>query len=284
MESKSANILKKLEHLDKRWIFLLVALAVFIPLLLPLRIPMPESPPTRNYYRHIEDLPEGSLVLLSADYDPGSKAELYPMTEATLQHIFRKNLRIVMLSLWPAGPPMVELALDKVLAERGNDKKYGVDYVNLGFKEGREAVMVDMGRSIRAAFPVDYHGTNIAELPLMNEVQNYASFALFINLSVGYPGTKEYVQYAQSRFKLTMIAGAGAVSVPEFSAYLQSGQLSGMLMGISGCAEYEQLLEKPALALTFMNAQSVGHSLIILLIIAGNVLYFLARRGETKSR
>jgi len=247
-----------------------------------LRIPLQVSKSTEAYYDQIERLPEGSLVLLSADYDPGSKAELYPMTEATIRHLFRKNLRLVFLSLWPAGPPMVELALQNVIAERGNDKRYGVDYVDLGFKEGREAVMVDMGRSIPAAFPLDYHGTPIDSLPLMKEVQNYSSFRLLINLSVGYPGTKEYVQYAQTRFNITMIAGAGAVSVPEYSAYLQSGQLKGMLMGIAGCGEYEQLLGHPALALIFMDAQSVGHITIVVLIILGNVIYFLVRRRKSK--
>ncbi len=280
MQPQTIQRLKKLEHADKRWVFLLVALAVLVPLIFPLRIPLKTSAPTQAFYDHIERLPEGSMVLLSSDYDPGSKAELYPMTEATLRHLFRRNLRVVILSLWPAGPPMVELALEQVLAERGNDKRYGIDWVNLGFKEGREAVMVDMGRSIRETFPVDYGGTPIEELPLMDEVQNYASFPLFINLSVGYPGTKEYVQYAQSRFNLTMIAGAGAVSVPEYSAYLHSGQLSGMLMGIAGCGEYEQLIERPGLALIFMDAQSVGHILIVVLIIVGNVIFFIVRRQE----
>jgi len=273
-----AQTLKKLEHLDKRWIFLLVALAVMIPLVVPVETPMTVSQATTDYFDEIEKLPAGSLVLLSCDYDPGSKAELYPMTVATLRHLFRRDLRLVILSLWPAGPPMVELALDELKAEPGFNKRYGYHYVNLGFKEGREAVMVDMGRSIHAAFPVDFHGTSVNSLSLMGEVQNYSSFKLFVNLSVGYPGTKEYVQYAQSRFRLNMIAGAGAVSVPEYSAYLQSGQLSGMLMGIAGCAEYEQLLEEPGLALTFMNAQTVGHLLIIFLIIMGNVIYFANRR------
>ena len=280
MKQTTINRLKSLEHIDKRWIFLSVALAVLVPLLIPFKLQLPVSQPTKNFYNHIESLPEGSIALLSCDYDPGSKAELYPMTEATLRHLFRRNIRVVILSLWPAGPPMVELALNTIIEERGHDKKYGVDYVNLGFKEGREAVIVNMGRSIRTTFPVDFHGTSINKLPLMNEVQNYSSFPLFINLSVGYPGVKEYVQYAQSRFKLTLIAGAGAVSVPELSAYMQSGQLSGMLMGIAGCAEYEQLLEERGLALTFMNAQSVGHTLIILLIIIGNILFFIIRREE----
>jgi len=272
------SIITRLERLDRRWVFLLVALAVLLPLIFPLRIPLQTATSTQAYFDAIERLPEGSLVLLSSDFDPGSKAELYPMLEATLRHLFRRNHRVVILSLWPAGPPMVELALARINTERGGDRKPGSDFVNLGFKDGREAVIVDMGRSIRETFPRDYHGIPIDSLPLMSGVQNYGSFPLFINVSVGYPGTKEYVQYAQSRFNLTMIAGAGAVSVPEFSAYLQSGQLKGMLSGIAGCAEYEQLLDKPALALTFMDAQSAGHVLIVLLILAGNVIYWLGKK------
>ena len=279
MNPKTLDRLKKLEHIDRRWIFLLVALAVLFPLIVPLRVPLQTSPSAQAFYDQIEKLPAGSLVLFANDYDPGSKAELYPMTEAVIRHLFRKNLRFVALSLWPAGPPLTELAIQRVLTERGNDKKYGTDWVSLGFKDGREAVIVDMGRSIPAAFPRDYHGTPIDSLPLMKEVRNYASFPLFINLSVGYPGTKEYVQYAQTRFNINMISGAGAVSVPEFSAYLQSGQLKGMLMGIAGGAEYEQLIQHPALALTFMDAQSVGHLLIVALIIVGNLIFFLARRS-----
>jgi hypothetical protein len=276
----STNLMDRLEKLDRRWIFLLVALSVLFPLIFPLRIPLETSASTQAFYDQIDKLPPGSLVLMSSDYDPGSKAELYPMTESTIRHVFRKNLRLVVFSLWPAGPPMTELALQRVIAERGGDKKYGLDYVDLGYKDGREAVIVDMGRSIRSAFPLDYHGTPIDSLPMMKDVKNYASFPLFINMSVGYPGTKEYVQYAQSRFNINMICGAGAVSVPEFSAYLQSGQLKGMLSGIAGCAEYEQLLHRPALALTFMDAQSAGHVLIVLMIVVGNVVYFMTRKKK----
>lgn len=275
-----SKIITFLETLDRRWIFLLVALSVLIPLLFPLRIPLQTSEATQLYYDAIERLPEGSVVLVSTDYDPGSKAELYPMTEATLRHLFKKNLKVVIFSLWPAGPPMAELAVTRVLAERHNDKKYGVDYVNLGYKDGREAVIVDIGRSIRNVFPVDYRGNKLDQLPMMSGIENYASFPLFVNISVGYPGTKEYVQYAQSRFNLTMISGAGAVSVPEFSAYLQSGQIKGMLSGIAGCAEYEQLLKEPGLALTFMDAQSSGHMLIVAMIIFGNIVYFATRKRK----
>ncbi len=276
----TSSFLSKLEHLDRRWIYLLVALSVLFPLLFPLRIPLQTSASTQAYYDQIEKLPEGSLVLMSTDFDPGSKAELYPMTEATLRHIFQKNLKVVIFSLWPAGPPLTELALQRANADRGNDKIQGVDFVNLGFKDGREAVIVELGRSFKEAFPLAYNGTPVGQIPIMEKVENYASFPLFVNISVGYPGTKEYVQYAQSRFSITMISGAGAVSVPEFSAYLQSGQLKGMLSGIAGCGEYEQLLNHPGLALTFMDAQSAGHVLIVVMILIGNIVYFMTRKRK----
>jgi hypothetical protein len=159
-------------------------------------------------------------------------------------------------------------------------QEYGKDYVYLGQKEGREAVMVEMGRSIRSTFPLDYYHTPIEQIPLMQTVENYASFALMVNISAGYPGTKEYVQYVQSRFKVNLVSGASAVSVPEYSAYYQSGQLAGLLTGISGAAEYETLIGKPGLALVTMGGQTVGHLTIIFFIVMGNVIFFINRRRK----
>jgi hypothetical protein len=137
-----------------------------------------------------------------------------------------------------------------------------------------------MGRSIRTTFPLDYYHTPIEQIPLMQSVTNYRSFDLVVNISSGYPGTKEYVQYAQSRFGFPMVSGASAVSIPEYSAYLQSGQLSGLLTGISGAAEYESMLKRPGLALITMGGQTVGHLVIIFFIIFGNVVFFINRRAR----
>lgn len=266
-------------NLDKRWIFLFVLLAVAIPLLIPINLPLSPSEPVMSFYNEIEKLPEGSILLISNDYDPGSKAELYPMTEAVLYHAFKKKCFVVILSLFPAGPPMSERALSKLKADFPNLTN-GVDYVHLGYKDGREAVLVEMGRSLRKAFPKDYLGKPIGEIPLMNKVENYASFALVVSISVGYPGTKEYVQYAQGRFNLKLLAGAAAVSVPEYSAYYNSGQLAGMLTGISGAAEYEELVGRRALAAKAIDAQAIGHLVIILLILIGNVAWFTTRKKQ----
>jgi hypothetical protein len=274
------TFLANLRDFDRRWIFLLMAILVLIPLLYPLALPLALSPPVKQYFDTIDALEEGDVVLLSADFDPASSPELTPMLSATLEHLCRKNVRIVGDCLWPAGPPLLERGLNEI-ANQKFGKVYGVDYVNLGFKEGREAVMLSMGNSITETFPVDFRGTPVSELPLMNDIDNLNSVVMLINISAGYPGTKEWVQQTQSRFGLRIVSGCTAVSAPEYYAYLQSGQLQGLLGGMAGAAEYEALVGYSGSATKGMDAQSLAHLLVILAILMGNLSQWAARRlGE----
>jgi hypothetical protein len=117
-----------------------------------------------------------------------------------------------------------------------------------------------------------------ASLPLMKDVRDYSSFAMLVNISSGYPGTKEWVQQVNSRFHLPMVSGCTAVSAPEYYPYLQSGQLRGLLGGMAGAAEYEKLRGEKGAATKGMDAQSLAHAFIALCIIAGNVVQW-SKRG-----
>ena len=276
-----SRLLQRFEKLDRRWIFLCVAIAVALPLFVDLGIQPTTSPSVQDFYDEIEQLPEGTLVLCSIDYDPGGKAELDPMAHAALRHLMQKKMRLVVITLWQTAPGLVESLVNKVCRDEFKGK-YGVDYCYLGFKEGREAVMVRMGRSIRETFPRAHYQTPIEDLHIMSGVQNYASFPLLVNISSGYPGTKEYVQYVESRFAIPLISGASAVSVPEYSAYYTSGQLRGLLTGITGAAEYEGLLNRRGLAMIAMGGQTMGHLIIVLFIVLGNLVYFINRRRRAR--
>jgi hypothetical protein len=43
-------------------------------------------------------------------------------------------------------------------------------------------------------------------------------------------------------------------------------------------AEYEKLIAAPAFATSAMDAQSIGHFTLVVLIVIGNILYFVNRR------
>ncbi len=271
--------LSSLKKLDRRWIFLAVALLVVIPLAVGIRIaPVAPSPRARGFYDAIEKVPRGSTVLLAGDYDPSTVAENYPMHLAAARHLMSRDIKIIGLALYPGGPPLTDQVLRLAAAEYG--KKDGTDYVNLGYKAGNELVMSQMGSSIPRTFPVDRRGVPIDQIPVMRGIQNYSSFPLLVSISAGYPGTKEWVQQVVSRYHLPMVAGVTAVSAPEYYPYLQTGQLRGLLGGMAGGAEYEVLVKHPALATRGMDAQSLAHIFIALMIILGNLAFL----GEDRSR
>jgi hypothetical protein len=266
------------ERLDRRWIHAVTGLLVLLPLLLPLNFPLGPSPPVRAYHDAITALPAGSTVLMSCDFDPASRPELEPMTRTTLRQLFRRHCKVVVVVLYPGGARLVDWIVQDVARE--NRQVDGVDYVNLGYKAGNEAVMVLMGQSIPGAFPRDHNGRDATRLPIMQSVRNYSSCAMLVSLSVGYPGTREYVQQVRGRFHIPIIAGVTAVSAPTLYPYLQTGQLRGMLGGMSGAAEYEDLRFERGMASRGMDAQSLAHVFIALCIVFGNLAQWERKRKE----
>ncbi|MFN8588551.1 MAG: hypothetical protein U0704_12215 [Candidatus Eisenbacteria bacterium] len=271
-----------LEKLDRRWLFLAVGLLVLGPLVVPIGLPVRPTTPVRQYHDAIAAIPDGSTVLMSCDYDPASTPELDPMTRTSLRQLWDKHCKIVVTVLWNGGGAIVDQAIEAVADEyraRGVALVDGVDYVNLGYKSGNEAVMVLMGQGIASAFPRDQHGRLTTSLPIMRNVTDYSSFPLLVNISAGYPGTKEWVQQVNARFHLPMVSGCTAVSAPEFFPYLQSGQLRGLLGGMAGAAEYEALRKERGAATAGMDAQSLAHVFIAACIVAGNLVQ-RSRRKE----
>ncbi|HID94282.1 MAG TPA: hypothetical protein EYP60_09340, partial [bacterium (Candidatus Stahlbacteria)] len=99
-------MLKKLTTIDRRLIFVLVALAVIIPFVTRMTMGIRVSVPVKEAYDAVNSLEPGSILLLAIDYDPASMPELQPMLMAILRHAFEKKLRVIFIGLWPLGPPL----------------------------------------------------------------------------------------------------------------------------------------------------------------------------------
>ncbi len=275
------NWITKLAHIDRRWIFLVIALAVIIPLLIKPKMPIPVSPPVESVYDFVDSLPAGSVVMFSIDYDAASMPEMQPLYEAMLQHCFEKNLRPLIIVQWQMGAPLATLGVEKVAKEFG--KEYGVDYVNLGYRPGYSAQMVGIGKELRDYFKEDYKATPIDSLPMMKELAqdgaiNYEDIALLVGLEAGSTGNL-WVEYAGARFGQKIALGLTAVSAPDAYPFLQSGQIIGLMGGLKGAAEYEYLVDRVGLATAGMAAQSYAHLLIIIFIIMGNIAYFIEKKS-----
>jgi hypothetical protein len=279
-------MLARLAQLDRRWTFLLMGLAVALPILFGARFPEKPSPMVQDVFASIDNLPDGSRILMAFDYDPASQGELHPMAAAFTRHAALKRHKLYFLSLWPPGTAMVQANID-LLNREFPDYQYGRDYVNFGYRAGYEGPIKLMTTDLRKAISTDVYGTSLNRIEMARDIQNIQQMHLIVNVSAGYPGAKEWVQYAATPYAIPMVAGTTGVQVPLLMPYVPH-QMSGMLGAIKGAAEYEQLMiehypqlkenERTQEALRRMGPQLVAHLVLILLIIAGNVLYFLQRR------
>ncbi|MBN2726178.1 hypothetical protein JXR74_02295 [Candidatus Mcinerneyibacteriota bacterium] len=276
------SFLEKLDRLDRRIIFLIIGIAVFVPLLFRVPIKVVQSPIVQDIYEGIEALPEGSMVLLSFDYDPSTLAELQPMSEAVIKHCILKKHRMVFMGLWPQGPKLAQGIMETVAPQY--DLQYGVDYVNLGYKTGGMVVISSLGSAITDPFPTDMNGVSLRNLPIFDNVKTLRDFDYVVSMSAGDPGIKHWVMIAKDRFKVPVGGGVTAVSAPAFYAYYNSGQLEGLMGGLRGAAEYETLIDTPGTASYGMSAQNWAHLMIILFIIIGNTTMLILKRKKEKSR
>jgi hypothetical protein len=276
--NRTSNIFSKLQHIDRRYIFLFIGMAAFLPLIFPLGLPLGVTPSSEDLFNAVENLEEGSVVMLTFDYYPSTLPETEPMSYAALRHLFRKNIRVITLTTIPLGALSVMEGVVKNVAREYN-KEYGVDYVNLGYKYGYVAVMLGMGRKISDIFPRDNYDNKLGELPLMQEVKNYDDvdflFVVSDNATVDY-----WVSLVNAQFGLPMGAGVTAVMAPKCYSFLQTKQMVGLLGGMKGAAEYEKLSQNLDRATRGMDPQSIIHVLIIVFILLGNIGYFVSKRSK----
>jgi hypothetical protein len=277
------NIFNRLVSIDRRIIFLLIFIGVSIPMFFVIGFFVEITENVRGVYELIEAQPKGTPIIISFDYDPASKPELQPMANAVIEHAFQKNLKVIGVALWPMGVQMCNEAFETITPIFPK-KEYGKDYANLGYKAGGIVVINHLAKDLRGTFPQDAGGTPIEELPILNRIDNLEKIGFVLSLSAGAPGIKEWVQVVHDAFGRPVVGGTTAVQAPMILPYVnEQQQLAGLLGGLKGAAEYESLLNQPGFATKGMDAQSIAHLIIVLLIIIGNISYFATRKKEKRT-
>ncbi|MBH0177885.1 MAG: hypothetical protein HP491_08475 [Nitrospira sp.] len=267
---------ERMLKIDRRIIFLVIGLCTLLPLLYPVGLPIKISSEVRGVYNHIESLPERSVFFLSFDFDPASKPELHPQAIALLRHAFRKNLRVVTMTLWVTGTGLADQIVTQVAKEMG--KENGKDYVFLGWSPGNTAVIINLGQNLYNTFPSDYGGKPTKGLPVLDGVQSLKDVTYLVSLGAGNPGVEAWYVFGKDKYKFEMGGGCTGVMAPGLYPLLRSGQINGLIGGLRGAAEYESLIDQKGKAVAGMDAQSATHVAIIVLVIICNLFYFSMRR------
>jgi len=274
-ESNKMDIVEILDGMDRRYIFLVLIILSFLPVLMPLGLPVPVESATTGSFNAMESLQEGDIICITFDYAGGSAAELYPQNLVLMKHALRKNLRLVTVSFSIGGPEMAEMCFRE--AGWTDSKEYGVDYVNLGFAAGFETAMSAFATDPHSIFTTDQYGTPLTNIPLMNEVNGIDDLK-YIAFTTS---TSQDHYIRQFTGHDTVVVGCiQSLYFSVMKVYMTTGQIPGFINGLRGSAEYELLTGFLGIGVLTMDQASLTHLYAIVLLIIGNIGFFLKRSRE----
>ena len=269
------KLLRTLQTVDRRVLYALLLLAVTAPFFMSLKVPVAISPPTQKLYNTIEATPEGSFIIFGTDWSAGTRGENGAQTEALMRHVMRHKLRFAIVCFDPQAATLTQKMAERLQTEYGY--KEGENWCNWGYRVEEILFFKALAENVVSTVKTDNHGHPIASLPVMKGVTSAHDFKLLVNINPTNTYTY-YIQFLQGPYHIPMVFAPTAVMAPEAANYLDSGQISGMLTGLSGAIEYEQLVGVVGAATKASNCLSVAHLLIIALMIMGNIAMVLEKR------
>jgi len=277
------------KEVERRVIFLFIGLAVSVPLLFNITFSEKATPIVRAVFNKIENLPEGSRILISFDYGPTMAPEVQPMSDVLIRHVLAKGHKLYLMGLWATGQSLSSEAVDRIIKNDFPNKVDGVDYVNIGYKAGNQGVLNVIVTDFRKLYSTDVNGRDLDSLPIFNGIKSLKDMDLLISVGGGFPGVKEWVQFAGDPGHIPTAGGCAAVSAPLLYPYYPS-QMLGLLGGIKGAAEYESEFKRhykqfgsmPEPGVKMMGPQTLAHLVIMAFIVIGNLSFFFAGKGRRK--
>lgn len=275
-------MVEKLQNIDPRWVYLVMAIVLAIPILKPIGLALGLDEGTKAVYNWVESMKPGDIVFGDVAYAGGSDAELSPQLSAWFYHCMKKGVKVVMVAQWNTGASL-GYKVCKAAAERaekdGYSAKYGTDWVYVGFKAGGTTTWRQMQVDFwNACAETDHLGNKFSDLPLMERVKAWTPDMPIMLFTAGSPGLPTYVNYFVG---WPLYVGNVAVQAASVVPYVRSGQVKGNLLGMTGAAQYEVLLWGGGPTVKKMDAQSLGHLWIIILIVLGNIGYISKLRKKS---
>ncbi|MGI6524691.1 MAG: hypothetical protein ACOX2O_05280 [Bdellovibrionota bacterium] len=277
--------------LQRRLIYIFVLLALSLPLIFEYSSPPARMPAAEAAFKSVEDLKvaTGEIAFVALDFGPSTKAENESQALVLIEHLMRKRIPFALFSYYFQAEPFLtsipEQVVNKLEKEYPDQVwRYGHDWVNLGYRPGAGMLIqaIPKSENLVQLFKKDARGNSLEHIPAFSKVRTIKDIKLLLEITSLTGVFDVYIQYFQAgKYKPPFIHGATSISVPGVFIYLDSGQLNGLLEGISGAAWYSELLSKKYKDRAVDSAQvlntslGIAHLVIIFLILLGNVVAFV---------
>jgi hypothetical protein len=285
------TLLAKLELMDRRILYGLIIICVIVPLVTGMQVPVAVSRYSQDLFDLVESLPADSNVLYI--FHPSFWGETRSMFTAMWKHLMvRTDINVIAFGNSPAGMGYWTNEVKPILEEEGligpgSGRVYGEDWVWLGYIPGTESMYRSMAGDFRSMVTEDGEGTPIDDLPVIANIIDAHDFTAVVD-GEGYAIERSYRQFGPpTAYKCTMINVGMSSCIAKYVPWIEAGEIYEM-PGIRGGGEYEQLISAqygfdPWLGTKFLASTTLSHTVLLIFLIVGNVIYFIRRsRGEVK--
>lgn len=277
------DLLIRLRQVDRRFVSLLVLLILALPLIVKVDLPIIPLPPTEKLKDFIDALPQDKLIVIACDWEAGTKGECDPLTTAVMDYLMREGRPFAIFSLIPQGPELAQIIAERLAAKHG--VKYGEAWINWGYRPNYATTLIAMMNNLPGTIKTDIRGDDVTRFPMMQGIKSLKDVGLLYNVT----GTGILQLYIQFCSGVALAQGCTAVVGPELYPYLQSGQIKGLLVGLGGAAQFERLTEfkdedgsPGGQGSRRMGSQSLGHLLVMVLIVLGNLGAWASERAARR--
>ena len=280
-EGNEMSTVKKLLNIDQRIIYALVFISLAFPILNPIMMPMAIQGYSQQAFEFSDNIPEGSIVLFEGGLGSATYPQGGPGMVVQIYHMLTKGVKIIFFSIGTEQNVWTATAIETALAKlpAGTPAENGVNWVHLGYIAGQEAGVGSLVNDIRATITADYFDTPIDDIPLLEGINDASEIEAILWWGGSEASMPYGIRQVSEPFGIPITGMCTTNEVPNFSPYISSGQLQGLFGGVRGSAEYEYLLGLPGPALGQAMATNFGGLLWMIMVILGNVLYFIDKMG-----
>jgi len=285
--SKVTAVLRRMQFLDRRYIYLFFFIFVVASHFFEFRWPIAASKATKGVYDTVESLPSDKVIVIDSDWGAGIKPEAEGQLRALLRHVMQRRLKFIILS-WTQNPEGQKFGMD-VAADVARDfgYEYGTDWCALAaITRASGATIAALAKDIHDTAETDIYGTSLNDadrLPMMQQVRDIYDVGLIFQIGYGHEITP-WMGFVQGVYGTKYGVGVSAISSSTAYSYVESGQMCGMMAGAPGAAEYEELLDLPRekrFARKPVNVLSMAIVYILLMMVLGNIAY-LSSMGKVE--
>ena len=237
----------------------------------------------------VANIPENSHVLVVIDYEPSLAGEMEAISGPLLdQIVLLRHPRLSFLSTSPNGSALTERLMTNTNINRPSPNGLGYNagehYFNLGYLPGGAAGVLEFIEAPQVALP-------------SSGVSQLADFSAIIVLTDHAESGRVWVEQLQSLRQTDplfptlvnqpLFVVSSAQAGPLLQPYVSSGQITGMINGLSDAARYEFINNsRPGIARAYWDTFGVGLMLAITAITLGSLWSLFtgirARRAEAE--